>query len=99
MGSVFFTGQTIRYVGSTPLTVSETVLSAAPNVNTMFSGEDPNAPGLIKYVAKINIGDLHQSNVSGLTNSKLDINSSEGKEIVEHAWLVVVSIISNSVLK
>ena len=50
MGSVFFTGQTIRYVGSTPLTVSETVLSAAPNVNTMFSGEDPNAPGLIKYV-------------------------------------------------
>ena len=50
MGSVFFSGQTIRYVGDTRLTVSDTKLSAAANVNRMFAGENVNDAALIVYI-------------------------------------------------
>jgi len=50
MGSVFFSGQTIRFVGGTRLTVSDTKLSAAANVNRMFAGENITDPALITYI-------------------------------------------------
>jgi len=50
MGSVFFSGQTIRFVGGTRLSVSNTKLSAAANVNRMFAGENIYDPALITYI-------------------------------------------------
>ena len=50
MGSVFYTGQVSRFIGATPLTVNDSVLSAASNVNRMFSGEATNTSGLITYI-------------------------------------------------
>ena len=50
MGAVSFSGQTIRFVGGTRLSVSNTKLSAAANVNRMFAGENITDPALITYI-------------------------------------------------
>ena len=49
MGQVFYTGQTLRYVGNTELTVSDTLFAQASNINFMFAGEATTTAALIKY--------------------------------------------------
>ena len=50
MGSVFYTGQVSRYIGATPLTVNDSVLSAASNVNRMFTGQVTTTSGINSWI-------------------------------------------------
>ena len=51
MGSVNFPGQVVRFIGTTRLSVSNTILSATSTVDRIFAAENPSDPALITYVA------------------------------------------------